>query len=212
MPPSLHPQMLLDTTGESGKHSCRPSWCRVTRCPYQSQKSDSQCMNEGWRGTHLKLTVQHLAGERQSCSEVWRDLGNSLQWLLPTETDIFSPPSSHATGSGKGRERNTKLVSSSQPVTLWLSGEGTYTWNVNFPVCFTPRTCESRDLQVGPHKKQPYLDWAVWVWAIFVLSTLYDSAAGYCCRKEGYGSNQVWVLPCASLKTPACFPQGPFLL
>ena len=149
MPPSLHPRMLLDRAGKSGEHISRPSCCHVTRCPYQSQNSDSQCMNEGLRGRHLELVVQCLGRERQSCNEVWRDLGNSRHWLLQTETDILFPPHSHSAGNGKGRERDTKLVFSSQPATLWLSakmGEGTYTWNVNFSVLFTPRACASRDL------------------------------------------------------------------
>lgn len=53
----------------------------------------------------------------------------------------------------------------------------------------------------------------MWVWAIFELSTLFSvSATGYCCGKGDHGSDQVWILPSISLKTPVCFPKGPFLM
>lgn len=173
-------------------------WLSVYEWGVVSDTSEADCAAPGGGETELQWGL-----------EGFRELSSKT---APNRNWHFFPSLFTCNWKCESRERNTKLVSSSQPVTLWLSGEGTYTWNVNFPVCFTPRTCESKDLQVGPHKKQPYLDWAVWVWAIFVLSTLCDSAAGYCCRKEGYRSNQVWVLPCVSLKTPACFPQGPFLV
>lgn len=61
----------------------------------------------------------------------------------------------------------------------------------------------SKLIQIGPCGSGQFL---------YFPPSFFDSAAGYCCGKEEYESDQAWVLPSGTLKTPACFPEGPFLV